>query len=104
MKFASLHPSQRWCAFWPSGNTNEEFDRFMRASRMHWWKAPQPVSDAPIRLLVCVAVWSLPDLELLDFIESSLSNFRLSALSFCILAELLTAVKSSSPVDHGVSA
>jgi hypothetical protein len=41
---------------------------------MHWWKPPQPVGDAPIRLLVCVALWSLPDLELLDFIESSLGN------------------------------
>jgi hypothetical protein len=77
MKFASIHSSNRWFGLRRPDPAQIEcqFQECVRSSHLHLWAPGDPIGeDIRLRLLICIATWSLPDLELLDEVEAKLRS------------------------------
>lgn len=92
MNFASIHASRRWMSLLRSDapSVHAKFERQLRDSRLSEWEPGRGTYEEGTRLLVCIAIWSLPDLELLDYLDESLKNLPLQCskkvrIDVCVL-------------------
>jgi hypothetical protein len=80
MRFASIQSSNKWfCWRQPDpAEIERQFRECVRSSHLHLWAPGDPIGEEiRFRLLICIATWSLPDLELLDEVEAKLRSLAM---------------------------